>query len=965
MRLVVLAASAALVLGSVGVVAPTTAQTSQIDASDVQVLPRHLPEVAYPRQLLGASADYVMHNVHDVPVFDGHSHFTVLRLADGSAAWSDFDASPDATRTQLAGRYYAEKIGDATYWPASVRFFDVETHQIAGEITRPSSDHLVHIGEGWVLTTRWGGDNQQVPGYFPVLHRLDGSSVELPEVEVDRIPRISTDGNRIWARNQYDDTMYEIDPVEGEATLVPRPEGVTWTNVILGPSRLFNLEYSSGGRVKVTTIDRSTGTTASFDIAHDMAGDAPRFMALGDGLAAYHSVDSMKGVLRPVDLERGTVGDPLTTNLSHALPTSPGEVAMVVAEGPPGTILLHDGTGATRLADLPWVSETTGNIAFDGEVRARWGDDTTWSIDPQAEEPAWSRTPWTLYQKVTTSGGTTLVNELDEGFDPTTHWRLTWPGGARDVEATRMKLGHGGQLVLRQLPGTTTYQVERVRTGEVVTTVPTFSAVVDGSRLWTISSGVLTGIDVDRPDLPATTVPTGRTSAGLVDVRGRWALVTTGGYTVIDTRQVVDPWGFPNAQSRGAFSSPGLGAGFVVWTTWTYDEWHHVNGYRTTVTDLSPGHQSRSLVDPEYGETPTRYTVDESGSASLAYLDKAGQPRILRLPWLQEAPWTLPDTAAPVLDSTDAPQTLVRSSSSFTADFTWAYSDRGSDASPASGLASYSVRHRVRTAPDDFGPWTTTTSTSAATLTRELRPGQEICAQASATDAVGNTSAWSESSCTQVDGDPPTLGAAKGSPRFTIQDPYGGVTYRYRATDDHRVASYDVQARSADRGQRLGSWRTVLRRTTDTRVRRRAGAGSQWCFRFRARDEAGNVSTWSRARCSSLAIQDRAFSSSSGTTPVYSRLALDGSYRRLDRPGAWLKLPERQVGRTLALWVMAGPRQGKADVYVGGVRVGGVDLDAATRRRRLVLYRMPVSGVVKVVQRGRRPVGVDALAVER
>jgi hypothetical protein len=97
----------------------------------------------------------------------------------------------------------------------------------------------------------------------------------------------------------------------------------------------------------------------------------------------------------------------------------------------------------------------------------------------------------------------------------------------------------------------------------------------------------------------------------------------------------------------------------------------------------------------------------------------------------------------------------------------------------------------------------------------------------------------------------------------------------------------------------------------------------------------------------------------------YSRLALDGYYRKLDRAGAWLRLPDRQVGRTVALWVMAGPRQGKADVYVGGVRVGRMSLAAPKARRKLVVYRIPRDGVVKVVQRGPRPVGVDALAVER
>jgi hypothetical protein len=965
MRFGALLASAALALGAVVVAAPAPAQSPPVDAADVQVLPRHLQEVPYPNRLLGASADYAMHNVHDVPVFDGHSHHTVLRTSDGSVAWSDFDASADASASALVGRFYVEKVGGSTYWPTSVRFFDVETQELAGEIVRPDSDTLFAIGPGWILTSRYGGDSQRIPGYFPVVHRLDGSSTELPDAEINRIPVYIGDGSNAWLREIYNDSLYELDADRGTVRLVPRPAGVSWSNVVVGPTRIFNLQHGSQGHVDVTAIERETGATATYDLVHAMSGNAPVFMALGDGLGAYHPASSLEGVLWSVDLAAGSIGPVLATGLSHALSMGNGKVAMVVAEKAPGGIAVHDGGVATTIAELPWVSESTGTIAYDGQVRATWADDTTWSIDPHSDEPAWSRTAWTSRQRVTTSGGTTLVNDLDENFRPTTRWRLTWPGGAREVEASSMKLGHGGQLLVRQLPDSSTYQVERVESGEVVATAGNSGIVADGSWVWTISSGVLTGVDVDHPEVPAQTVPTGKASAGLVDVRGRWALVITGGFTVIDTREVVAPWGFPYAQSQGYLSPPGLGAGFVVWSTWTYDAQHRVNGHKTTVTDLSPGHDSRQLVDPGYGEIPRRYSVDEAGSPSLAYIDKAGQPRILRLPWLQEAPLTLPDTAPPVLDSADLPAKLVRSSTPVTARFTWEYSDPGTAPSPSSGIASYAMRYRLRNVPEEFGRWASTTATSAASLTRVLQPGQEFCAQASATDAAGNTAAWSSLRCTQVDGAAPRLGQARGSRRFTIQDAYGGVWYRYSATDDHRVASYDVQARSAPPGAGLSPWRTLLHRTTDTLVRRPARSGSEWCFRFRARDRAGNVTAWSRARCSSLAIQETEFYSPADSTRQFSRQALDNYYRKLDYPGAWLRLSRPQVGSTLALWVMAGPGQGKADVYVGGVHTGRLSLTAKRWHRKLAVYRMPRSGSVKVVQRGWRPVGVDALAVER
>ena len=135
-------------------------------------------------------------------------------------------------------------------------------------------------------------------------------------------------------------------------------------------------------------------------------------------------------------------------------------------------------------------------------------------------------------------------------------------------------------------------------------------------------------------------------------------------------------------------------------------------------------------------------------------------------------------------------------------------------------------------------------------------------------------------------------------------------------------------------------------------------------MRFRARDDIGNVSAWSAATCTSTAVQDDAFRCPGNSLRLPSTLAAEGFYTRIAYPGAWCKLRRPQVGRTLGAWVIVGPGQGTLDAYSGSVRIGRVRLAAPTWGRTLVTFPMR-DGIIKLVQHGRRPVGIDAVAVER
>lgn len=216
-----------------------------------------------------------------------------------------------------------------------------------------------------------------------------------------------------------------------------------------------------------------------------------------------------------------------------------------------------------------------------------------------------------------------------------------------------------------------------------------------------------------------------------------------------------------------------------------------------------------------------------------------------------------------------------------------------------------------------------------------------------------------------MDGTPPVTGAISGSARFTTPDAQGGVSFTYRATDAFGVGSYDVQWRSAAYGGGLGGWVTARSATTRTTLTRSTTPGSEWCFRFRARDLAGNVSGWSSARCSSLALENTWMSRAGRTKVLASSYAADRSVTQLDAGGASVQTQRSLSGRALAFWAISGPTRGRVAVYVGGVRLTTVSTRSATTARRLYTVTTSRSGVVRLARMGTGSVAVDAIAIER
>ena len=962
----VLLACGALLLATLTPLTSAHATTTAIDPADIQAFPLYYEQAPYANLLSGATPEYVMHTVHTLPV--GTGGYIIVRTSDGSVAWNGVVPSSDAKKEYLRGHDYVEQSGDATFWPTGLRFFDVATHSQVGQIDFPSDETLAGVGDGWVVGTKESSNTATVTPYYLVLHRMDGTTVEFPTSHVEYDPIYDGSyGNLAWFTSQYDGSIvYQIDTAAGTLTEVPLPGGSLGGTVVPGPTTLFDLHNNHDGTYTLIQVDRATGaaTTSTLTAPTQVASD--RFVALGDGLGFYEGGASVTNSLWTVDVAAGTLGTAVATNLSDAWSMGDGRVALVVEAAAPGTIAIADGSTVTPLITLPPRAQLATRISYDGTVTVRWPDDTRWTIDPAAATPTWAETPWTAHQAVSTSGGVTLIDDLNANYLGTTSWHLSWSGGSRDLTGQRVHLGHGGEyVVVEATDGSGTYQVQRVTTGEVVATSSTPFAV-DGSWAWTSDNGTLTGHDLDNPSTPAMSVPTTSTTASVIDVRGRWVLAAVSGSTVVyDVKDVVDPWTLTSAVGVPTSSNPQLGNGFVVYTSVSYDSLRNAH-YLTAVYDLTPYHNSEPLIDPAYGTMATRYSVDEAGSRTLAFIGDGSQPKVLALPWVKDAPLIRSDITAPVLDTVTAPGSYIAATTAQDLTFGWTYTDPTPNADPVTGVASYAVRYRIRTVPTDFGAWTTpTTSTTGATLTVTVQPGQQVCAESDATDGAGNTSAWSAEKCSQVDGTPPALDPATGMPRFTAPDSDGGVHYAYGATDDSGVASYDVQVRSAAQGKPLSGWGDLLSGTTSTTVQHAAGPGSEWCFRYRATDLAGNTSAWSPPHCSSVAIEDVLFATSFYTRRVQWAPALDHWYLKLHHRGARMATTKSQTGRVLALWVVAGPHQGKAAVFIGHTRIKVIHLAAATMHRRRLLIRVPHSGRIRVIQRGGSPVGIDALTLAR
>lgn len=323
-----------------------------------------------------------------------------------------------------------------------------------------------------------------------------------------------------------------------------------------------------------------------------------------------------------------------------------------------------------------------------------------------------------------------------------------------------------------------------------------------------------------------------------------------------------------------------------------------------------------------------------------------------------------PVGVVPTITSTGGSPAVVRDGTPLT--FSWT----ATDDVPA-GLA-FDVEYHS----DDSGPgWHRLRSgTGTSSITYNPAAASRVCFRVQATDADDNRSAWSMPRCTSIDTESPWMWDDRHQfAHPTILRTLGGrLTYRVRAEDDVRVASYDVQQRTAPAGRGLGDWAFASRgrsRSSNTYVTS-IRAGQERCFRARARDAVGRVSTFADRWCVVAPSDDRAFPTRGGDRLRVPR-AIGGTVTRL-----------RQVGDTIGgrslvgrkLWVLAkGDPEGCPEVWWGGRLVmdricgstpgpAGFTWYATHTQRAPRLHRGPIR---IVAESNANQILVDAIAVQR
>ncbi len=903
-----------------------------------------------------ANPTYVIQATREVNELSNDIEYVVRRTSDGVAVHTFSRPQGESQfRPHLVGSSYTQLVETG-----SAKRVDIRS-AVTGDLERSietTGNGLIRADLTWALVVYSTGNNTGQNG-VRVLH-ADGTVATVP-------------GNFFWApewiggdaATAYVDAYegsFAIDTATGAKTLLDFGEGARLMAVTDGALIGAVTQYPEGVTTRyLRALDRVTleplWTVRVPTDYHDEG-----FVPFGDRIAELYRPDDAPSSshldLRPVDLATGTLEPGIARGVFGADQLGDGRLALTLADIPGGRIVLADDTAdpLSLFLTLPRFGEHSLDVGLSGDtVVGTWstsklpgvysqpvdGSGAWTEIDAQPSFPAYDSEKEVTYRGdvVLTTGGS-----LDSNGRP---FRLTWPGGSRTGRAWGTELGHGGQY-LQVAKGTSVgdnWFVQDARTGDVVTSYPGDDPrVLDGSLEWRkaavdqLAVHDLAGVVPDR-NVP---VPADCANADLVDVRGRWAELGCGGQ-----RRVIDVEGeFTPFLASGGAAARYLGQGYYV-SVATESQDAQFRPYYANVVDLQT-HEVRRYGPVRANSYPpgVGLAVNDGDEANLVYIDQYFQVRRVDLDWLGAAPPTL--TSAPSIPA------QVASTTSKSVALTWTWN----------GGVSYDVRRGDRTATT----WTYPSAwqgLSSGSVSDTIAPGTGACFAARARNARGTASEWSAPVCQYVDGVVPTFSSVTGTVRFP-DIPSMPVTFRAVASDDHGVASYDVESRRAAPGGSLGSWSRVVSAGSEARwTTSKLSPGSEVCFRARARDAAGNTTAWTTARCSSLPVDETGFSTLK-TRYAYgkSTLAIGGGYLSMwgNEAGAVLR---GQRGRGVVIWALRGPGQGKADVYVGSRLLGRFDFNATTKRRDRVLFSTstPFSGDVRVIVRTAAGVRLDAISI--
>jgi hypothetical protein len=189
---------------------------------------------------------------------------------------------------------------------------------------------------------------------------------------------------------------------------------------------------------------------------------------------------------------------------------------------------------------------------------------------------------------------------------------------------------------------------------------------------------------------------------------------------------------------------------------------------------------------------------------------------------------------------------------------------------------------------------------------------------------------------TLTDTTPPTVRIVRAGHRIQLRPSF---RVRWAGSDaGSGIASYDVHYTSARWDNRTGAavaWRSAV---TARSARFVGTPGSEYCFTARARDSAGNLSGWSRSRCTALPLDDRSLTRSAGWSRLKGRHFYRHTALEATRRGVTLTATGVSPGK-VALLVDRGRHYGRVAVRYGGHTVATVRL--AGKPRDAVAVRLP------------------------
>jgi hypothetical protein len=339
-------------------------------------------------------------------------------------------------------------------------------------------------------------------------------------------------------------------------------------------------------------------------------------------------------------------------------------------------------------------------------------------------------------------------------------------------------------------------------------------------------------------------------------------------------------------------------------------------GTHPGATDLSwdPTGQWLAVTGAPYDQTPITQLFD---------LRSASPTLVRQLPGGTSVSWLVPLSIAPASSLSGAAWTTS------TASMTVGATD--SDDAPG-GLR--------RECQLDGGAWAPCT---AAWRLTGLTAGQHTGA-ARVTDPSGQVSELAQRTWS-VDTQAPTV--ALGALPSVVTSTALRLAWTGKDVGGSGLGSVEVRYRSAPLNATFGalSYPTSWRALKGTSLTTTLSAGRQYCFSARAHDTAGNTSAWGGERCTTVTLDDRSLTASSGWTRGVSSAYAYGTYSRASASGLSLIRPSVQA-RRLAIVVTTCPTCGTVDVDHAGVRLGRVSLYSATTSYRQIRW-LPLQSVTR------------------